>query len=393
LRVLHVLPTCDFAGPSVVCLDHCQALLEAGVEARVLSLRPPDERVLPRLREAGIALDSLQMKGLRDRSIQAPVADLIKQLQPDLVHTHGLRSNVWVAPVAKALGKPVVTTIHSNLREDYALQIGHALPASLLYLWQRAALLKHHDAIVFVSEAARRHLVDWRVAPLRHPRTMVVMNALHPARYERALREDPDPAVAALRGRGRVIIGGVGSLSVLKNFHDLIRAAATLSAEGLELEVVLAGDGDQREALLRLARDGGIDDRVHFLGHHPSVPAVLRGVDIMVHPSLSEGTPLVVIEAMLMGCAVVASAVGGTAKLLAGEATGLLTPPQDVQALTAQLRRLLAQPDSWRRIGLAAQKYAFTHHISPVTARLHLPLYEDLVQTQPKHTTARRGTS
>jgi glycosyltransferase involved in cell wall biosynthesis len=326
----------------VACLDHCQALLEAGVEARVLSLRPSDERVLPRLQEAGIALDSLQMKGLRDRSIQKPVAEMITRLQPDLVHTHGLRSNVWVAPVAKAMGKPVVTTIQSNLREDYTCEIGHALPAAMLYLWQRSALQKYHDAIVFVSEAARRHLMDWRVAPLLHPRTMVAMNALHPARYRRALADEPDPAVAALRGRGRVIIGGVGSLSVRKNFHDLIRAAATLAAEGFELEVVLAGDGDQRETLRELAVQGGIEDRLHLLGHHPNVPAVLRGLDIMVLPSLSEGTPLVVVEAMLMGCAVIASAVGGTAELMTDGETGLLIPARDFGALTMQLRRLLA---------------------------------------------------
>jgi glycosyltransferase involved in cell wall biosynthesis len=366
-------------------LDHCQARLEASVEARVLSLRPPDERVLPRLQEAGIALDSLQMKGLMDRSIQKSVAEHLRRLQPDIVHTHGLRSNVWVAPVAKAMGKPVVTTIQANLREDYACEIGYALPAALLYLWHRSALLKYHDALVFVSEAARRHLADWPVAPLRHPRTMIATNALHPARYEQALREDPDPAVAALRGQGRVIVGGVGSLSRRKNFDDLIRAAAALSAEGLELEVVLVGKGDQGEALRELSRQSGVEDRVHFLGHRWNVPAVLRGLDVMVLPSLSEGTPLVVVEAMLMGCAVVASAVGGTPEIVTDGETGLLVPAKDVSALTAQLRRLLTEAELLRRLAHAGQKQAFAHNTSPVTARLHLPLYEELLAARPAH--------
>ena len=379
MRVLHVLPTCDFAGPSVACIDHCQALLEAGVEARILSLRPPDQNVLPRLRAGGIELDSLQMKGLMDRSIQPQVAELIQRLQPDIVHAHGLRSTLWVAPVAQRAGKPVVTTIQSNLREDYTSEVGFALPALLMYLWQRSALLKYHDAVVFVSEAARRHLTDWAVAPLRHPRTMVATNSLHPARYEQALREEPDPAVAALRSRGRVVIGGVGRLCGRKNFQDLIRAAAILREEGLEFEIALVGEGEQQEALRELSRQGGVEDRVHFLGHSSNVPAVFRGLDIMVLPSLSEGTPLVVVEALLMGCAVVASAVGGTPELIKDGETGLLVPPKDLQALTAQLRRLLTEPGLLRQIGQAGQKQAFAHNVSPVTARLHVPLYEELL--------------
>src|SRR5262249_21470882 len=100
--------------------------------------------------------------------------------------------------------------------------------------------------------------------------------------------------------------------------------------------------------------------RVHFLGHREDVPDILAAADVWVMPSLSEGLPLALLEAMFAGKAIAASAVGGIPEVIVAEQHGLLVPPRDPMALAASLGRLLGSAELRATLGRAAKERATT---------------------------------
>ena len=133
----------------------------------------------------------------------------------------------------------------------------------------------------------------------------------------------------------------VGNLYPVKDHATLLRALARLPAA----RVAIAGRGDQEEPLRRLAAELGLSDRVHLLGLRDDVETVFAAADVFVQPSLSEGLPLAVLEAMANGLPVVATRVGGIPEAVVDGKTGLLVPPGDPAALAAALAAVLDADD------------------------------------------------
>lgn len=145
----------------------------------------------------------------------------------------------------------------------------------------------------------------------------------------------------------------VGRLIARKRPRLLLESVARLVRDGSDLRCVLVGDGPDRPALEVLAGDLGLRERVRFAGWlgllTPAMLAAYDDADILCLPSFAEGLPLVLIEAMGRGAAVVATAVSGTPEIVSHERTGLLVPRDDLDALTGAIRRYLVDPALWRR--------------------------------------------
>jgi glycosyltransferase involved in cell wall biosynthesis len=145
----------------------------------------------------------------------------------------------------------------------------------------------------------------------------------------------------------RAIFLYVGGLIERKGVNILLHALARHNQSNRRVELYLAGEGPQQNALRTLASSEGISDRVHFLGKVPTnlVHLWMGAADVLVLPSYSEGRPNVVLEAMASGTPVVATAVNGTAEVISAGVNGLLFEPGDVAGLAASLEKLLLEPD------------------------------------------------
>jgi glycosyltransferase involved in cell wall biosynthesis len=145
------------------------------------------------------------------------------------------------------------------------------------------------------------------------------------------------------------VVLSVARLEAGKGLDVLLRAAAHLP----EATFAIAGDGPERVVLEALARALGVDERVRFLGFRNDVEALLAGCDVFVLPSLDEGFPLSVLEAMAACRPVVASDVGGVPEAITHDETGLLVPPGNPDALAAALARLLDDAPTRRRLAIS----------------------------------------
>ena len=285
---------------------------------------------------SGVKLLPLGRRGRSDIWAWGRLIRFLRDQRIDVLHSHKFGPNVWGTLLGRAAGLPVVLA-HEHSWSYEGKPLRRFLDRNLI---ARAA-----DRVIAVSREDQRRMVEVEGIPTA--RTLFVPNGIsRVARIsETDVRAELGIAPTAL------VIGSVGSLYPVKAFDVLLRAIAALSRLRPDIQVLIAGEGPEREALEALIQDLALDGSVHLLGLRTDVPDVLRTVDIAVCCSTSEGSPLSVMEYMQAGLAVVATAVGGVPDLIEPGVHGLLVPPDDPPALAAALAELLAEPDRARAMG------------------------------------------
>ena len=297
-----------------------------------------------RFRESGFEPLTYTTHGRLDPALLVQMTKLLRHMQADVVHTHEFVTSVYGGIASRLLQRPHVITMHGG--RYYAERA-----------YRRLALrwsARHSRALVAVSEATAADLVrSLRLAPSR---VRVIYNGI---RYSGGDRT----AVRRELGLGddEVLIVAVGNLYVVKGHIVLLRALARLEDAGVELplwRVVIAGRGGEEAALRDFANARCWAERVHLLGFREDAADVIAAADVFAMPSLSEGLPLAIIEAMFAGRAIIASRIGGIPEVVTDGAEALLAVPGDDANLAERLRALLVSPELRARLGEAASRRA-----------------------------------
>jgi glycosyltransferase involved in cell wall biosynthesis len=176
----------------------------------------------------------------------------------------------------------------------------------------------------------------------------------------------------------------IGTLTVLrpeKALDLLVETAARLKAEFPELRVLVAGTGREEGRLRRLIAERRLEQTVMLLGFRPVVADVLSALDVAIHTSDREGSPLAVLESMAAGKAIVATRVGGVPALVRDGEHGLLVPPRDPAALAAAVARLLRNDRLRERLGENARRRQQEQFDIQATVTAVEDLYEQLFAT------------
>ena len=294
--------------------------LSAALEREGLPLRPLLGRRVKRRVDAGYALE---------------LRRLVRRGRFDLVHAHIYASAAASALATLGTGVPLVVTEHT----EGAWQGWQARLVSRL-VYRRAR------RVISVSGPIRDRLLRRDGVPPE--KISVIPNAVipNPGRLQRS-SAPPDVSDE------RPLVGTVARLQPEKGITTLLKAASSVCAEVPDARFLVVGDGPLRGELLALARSLGLSDRVRFLGHRSDAREIVGALDVLVVPSLTEGAPLIVLEAMASGVPVVASAVGGIPDQVRHAKEGLLVEPGDPGALGEALVDLLRDPARARRLGEA----------------------------------------
>ena len=275
------------------------------------------------LRTAGITVHPLTLPGrayLRERTA---VAALVRTLGCEVIHTHGYRPDVVDAAGGRRAGAAAVTTVHGFTGGGWR---DHA------YEWLQRRAFRRFDAVVAVSEPLYTQLGAHGIA---HDRLHLLVNAWRPF----ATLLDRNTARRALGLAGdAVTIGWVGRVSAEKGLDVLLDAASLMGNEAPRVAVI--GDGAQRAALE--ARHGALRDsgRLVWCGTVPDAARHLAALDALVLSSRTEGTPMVIYEAMAARAPIIATRVGGVPNMLAPD-EAMLVEPESPAALARAIRALL----------------------------------------------------
>lgn len=332
MSVLHVVAPADIGGLERVVQMLATSQLAAGREVRVLAILAgvPAEvgpRFLQPLADAGVPVHAARLPARAYLRERAAVAEVCRLHRPEIVHTHGYRPDVVDAGVARSLARATVTTFHGFT--------GGGLRNRCYELLQLRAA-RRCDAVVAVSRPLAERL---RGSGVRADRLHVVPNAWRGGGREALARATARRALS-LPDDG-FVVGWVGRLSEEKG-PDLLLDALALAPD-VPLQAVVVGDGRERAALERRARRAGLRARVEWKGAVPGAERLFRAFDALVLSSRTEGTPIVLFEAMAAGVPIVATRVGGVPDMLSPREAELV-PSGDPAALAAAIRGIHRDP-------------------------------------------------
>ena len=237
--------------------------------------------------------------------------------------------------------------------------------------WVQRRAWSAADKVLAVSTRLAERMSAETGFPL--PKIQTIRNGVDLARFGRVSRF----AAREVLGLppGEPVIGTMGRLVPVKDQASLLEAVRLLNDQGLQPTVIIAGEGPLRSDLEAQATAAGLIDRVKFLGHRPDPEVVMAALDVFVLPSISEGLPNTVLEAMASGLPVVVTRVGGVDELLEHGVTGFLVPPREPNALARTLGTLLRDGALQRSTGTAARIRAETEFALSAMIRRYEALY------------------
>ncbi|HEX2980943.1 MAG TPA: glycosyltransferase [Anaerolineaceae bacterium] len=310
--------------------------------------------------------------------IRRSLLHLVEKYQIDVIQTHLLRSLDFLVASLK-ISHPrllVFWTVHNYQFQLRAEQLTAyrwmVRPKNsihrLLYRWTSTRI----EGFIAVADQVHQ-AIQQGIGPA-DGRVTTISNGVDVPRYRQMSNRRATRSSLGLRESDYVIIL-VGTLKEQKGHCYLIEAAAPLIAENPSIHILFAGDGELGEPLRRQVAQAGLEKNIHFLGSRNDIPDLLAASDTFVLPSLWEGLPMALIEAMASGLPVIATQVSGSEQVVETEQTGILVPPGDALELRRALVRILTAPGWAKAIGQAGSDRVEAVYGAGKQADDHLALF------------------
>jgi glycosyltransferase involved in cell wall biosynthesis len=337
MRIVQLISSRGCYGAENMLLQLTAGLRHRGHEVSIIvfNARQLGGHVLPlRAAAAGLEVLDLPCAGRVNGSAIRALREMLRSRRVEVLHTHNYKSTMYGYLASRGLGLSTVATCHNWTGTTAALR---------LYASVDRLMLSRFDRVVAVSNSVAMQLAR---APLPPRQLSVIGNGVNV----------PKPRLARDEAE-ELVIGAVTRLAPEKGVDMLLYAAAEVLGRGVRARFVIAGDGPERERLVRLSRELGISAQVEFLGFVLETGALLQTLDLFVQSSLVDAMPMAVLEAMAAGLPVVASAIGGLPALIGDSQRGLLTRPGDPGALGKSILRLCRSATLRHRLGGAAREY------------------------------------
>ena len=260
--------------------------------------------------------------------------NLVKQLQPEVVHSWSFYTNFAAQWGCLGTGALPLGSIRSDFL--WALRECGSVLGSLSARWPHMQICNSLSAAESIR-SFRRYFVPTQLSVVRNGVDLDELQSF------------PVPAAEPVR------IVGIGYLLPVKRWEWLLAAVRELKKRGLNCLVEVAGNGPLQSSLEQRAKDLGVADRVQFLGHIDDIPSLLARAAFVVHTAYSEGSPNAIMEAMACGRAVVATDTGEIPLLVEDGKTGFIVPRNDNSVLVERMQRLITDRDICRRMGKAGR--------------------------------------
>jgi glycosyltransferase involved in cell wall biosynthesis len=366
--VLHLLATMPVGGAEDLVAAAVKGLDPRRFEAAAACIGEPGA-IGEELRAAGYPVASLGLDLRRTPfpRLIAAVRGLLKEMRPDILHTHLYHPNLYGRLAALGLNLPgVVAAVHNSYHRVKFHRRGWNFLLALVT-----------DRVLVGSTRVWQDVRRFDGVPVRKLTLLP---------YGIPLAE-PEPALSREEARTRLgvsgfVLGAVGRLEEQKGHRYLLEAVTELAGRLPDLKVLLVGEGRQRQKLESLVRELGVAEVVRFLGTRRDLPLIYRALDLFVLPSLWEGLPLALLQAMGSGLPVVATRVSGVQEAVQDGLTGCLVAPGDAGALTEAILELYARPKTRLRLGEAARATVRENYSQEAMLRQLERLYLEVLQSK-----------
>lgn len=341
IRILHAIRQGKVGGGETHVLDLVHQLNPEKFESVILAFTPGP--MVDQLKSEGFRVYVIPTERPFNWKVWPAVTELLTDENIDLVHAHGTRANSNTFYSAKKLNIPLVYTVHG-----WSFHPDQSMPIKFIRSQSERLLVSKADHTICVSQS---NLTDGKK---RFPisRGSVIVNGINQNKF------NPDQSFPDFRKEiniegNAVLVGYIARITAQKDPFNFLRSIA-LTPE--LIRYVIIGDGELKPEMLRLAAELGLMERIVFLDFRSDIPSILNAIDIFCLPSLWEGLPIALLEAMAMRKAIVATAIDGTKDLVRQMENGILIPVSEPEKLANAIITLASDRNLRERLGEQAYK-------------------------------------
>ncbi|NOY84208.1 MAG: glycosyltransferase [Nitrospirae bacterium] len=366
IRIAFLVHTYGFGGLENMVTNLVNHLDPSRFESTIISfapLKPLNGRVDPKR----VQVISLNKKGGNNPILIYKICLLLKKIGADIVQTHNWGTAFEGILGAKLARVPAIIHAERGTIEDKRHNI-----ILQRFLWS------FPNQILSVSQAHRQKMTDLVGFP--HEQIRAIVNGVDTDLFF------PNPEIKKeIRKKlglkkDSFCIGTVGSLRPVKNQLLLINACKTILHNFENVEVMIVGEGPLKAQLKQEVKTLGFSEKIHFAGGQTNIPEILNALDVFVLPSLSEGMPNAVLEAMACGIPVIATSVGGVPEVIEDGKNGMLISSGDEEALILSLGEVIQDQEKRLSFGIEAQRRAKTYFSLKNMVSEYQMFYESLLQ-------------
>ncbi len=302
---------------------------------------------------------------LKDVLAFRKIREIIKVENPDIVHTNSSKAEILGNLAAALLGKKFVFTAHGFVFNEPMNSLKRRF-----FVWLERFANRKTEKIICVSDFDRKAAISWRIAS--EEKFITIRNGLKLEDYNQNVGSYADK-------RGKVIVGTLANLEPNKGILYLAQAAAMLPL-GLrdKIEFQVAGEGPQRADIEAYLRKKKVEN-FSLLGFLDNPDNFLRYLDIFVLPSVKEGFPYALLEAMAAGKAIIASRVGGVSEMIEDGRNGILVKPANPSQILEKIIFLFENPNSRAELGVQARKRCFREFTLDKMLAMTRSVYEKIL--------------
>jgi glycosyltransferase involved in cell wall biosynthesis len=329
------------------------------------------------LRRKDLSEDTLEQYGIDvtymgrhkfDPATYPALLKVLRRKQADVLHMHGYGATTFGRLCAWRMGLPSILHEHANHGDTPWFQKA-----------ADRALAPHTDIALAVSESTREFTVRARLMPDARTKTVYLGAPLDEFARPRSVEEVAAARAALGIAADTIAVGTVTRLMPAKGNEFLVAAVPAIVQRHPRARIYITGEGELQSVLADQARALGLADRLVFLGFQRDVAAVLSAYDVLVFPSLWEGTPLTVFEALAMGKPIVATDADGLMDVLKDQRDALVVPTRDAARLAGAVNTLIEQPELAARLAAGARRTGARYDIQAFVTkmeRLYVLLHE-----------------
>jgi sugar transferase (PEP-CTERM/EpsH1 system associated) len=373
IKIMHVIDSLGIGGMERVVIDVANGLDAVRFEQTICCLSRRGEAA--NFLRGGVRCIDLAKGDKADRLMPLKIARVIRQEQPDIVH-----SQSWsgVDTGLARLMTPGIKLVHS----EHGRHVPYIHAESLKRRIARRCLYHLADSVFAISAEVREFYC--RESGFPAERMAVIPNGIDIRRIDEADRRGVRQEFGFIESD--FVIGTVARLDATKDTHTLVRAFAQLhhAQPDSRLKLLIVGDGAERTNLESFVGKQELNHAVVFTGLRHDVPRLLGAMNVFSLSSLSEGMPLTVMEAMAARLPVVATNVGALPELVEESATGFLTEPEDAAGLAERLRKLYQNPEMANLFGTNARRKVEQEFSLDRMLRRYANLYVSVLQKKEK---------
>jgi len=335
IKVMQITHDLAIGGLQQVVVNICRAMDKDLFDVSVLCLRHLGSFV-PEVEALGIKVILIPQKETTDYLSFLQVASILREEKTEVIHTHNTQP--FVDGTLGALLSGVKTIVHTDHARNF--------PDKKRYMFAEWLMSKFAYKVIGVSDHTSKNLMHYeKISP---GKIMTIPNGIDGSRFSITLDKQKKRKELGIMADGPVLGLGV-RLTEQKGITHLLDAMKMVVSHYPDTTLVIAGDGPLEEELKQKAGRLGIDKNVRFIGPRLDIPELLNLFDLYVLPSLWEGLPMVLLEAMAAGCPIVCTDVGGASTAVTHEVNGLLVKPADPDALSSAILSLLSDEEKRKR--------------------------------------------